>query len=179
MAGHPLVQGVLCIAQFTLDGLGQIRIVDEDAELDVALLGAPREVRARNEQEPVIHGEEFCVVADVAAVEELGAQHGRRVEVCGQLPGGKDHYEDDRRSAERLLAVVPDAQAAARVGKNFLARAVRFLLEEAGISQVRCRDSGRSSRARLCGRRAKADTATDPSLWCDVTKDPYLGCGRA
>ena len=53
--------------------------------------------------------------------------------------------------AERLLAVVPDAQAAARASKNFLARAVRFLLEEAGIRQVRCRDSGRSSRERLCG----------------------------
>jgi len=47
--------------------------------------------------------------------------------------GGKDNYEDDRRFAGRLLAVVPDAQAAARANKNFLAGAVRFLVEEAGI----------------------------------------------
>jgi S-adenosyl methyltransferase len=94
-------------------------------------------------------------------------------------PGGKDNYEDDRRFAERLLGVVPGAEAAARANKNFLVRAVRFLLEEAGIGQVRCRDCGRSSRARPCGPRAEADTAMDPGLWCDVTKDPYLGWARA
>ena len=76
-------------------------------------------------------------------------------------------------------AVVPDAQAAARANKNFLARAVRFLVEEASIRQVQCRDSGRSSQARLCGPRAEADTAMDPSLWCDGTKDPYLSCAWA
>ena len=70
--------------------------------------------------------------------------------------------------------MVPDARAAARANKNFLARAIRFLVEEAGIRQVQCRDTGRSSRARLCGPRAEADTAMDPSLWCAVTKDPYL-----
>jgi hypothetical protein len=26
------------------------------------------------------------------------------------------------------------------------------------------------------GLRAEPDTATDPSLWCDVTKDSYLSC---
>jgi hypothetical protein len=56
--------------------------------------------------------------------------------------GSMDNHEDDRRLAERLLAVVPDAQAAARANKNFLARAVRFLVEEAGIRQVQCRDCG-------------------------------------
>ena len=99
--------------------------------------------------------------------------------VLGSSKQGKDNYEDDRRFAERLLGVVPDAQAAARANKNFLARTVRFLVEEAGTRQVQCRDSGRASRARLCGPRAEADTAMDPSLWCDVTKDPYLSCARA
>ncbi len=101
--------------------------------------------------------------------------------LCGlrKQPGGMDNYEDGRRFAERLLAVVPGAQAAARASKNFLARAVRFLVEEAGIRQVRCRDSGRSSQARLCGLREEPDTAMDPGLWCDVTKDPYLSCGQA
>jgi len=27
--------------------------------------------------------------------------------------------------------------------------------------------------------RSSPSAATDPSLWCDVTKDPYLGCARA
>lgn len=31
--------------------------------------------------------------------------------------------------------MVPDAQAAARANKNFLARAVRLLVEEAGIAR--------------------------------------------
>ena len=56
--------------------------------------------------------------------------------VYDYLLGGKDNYEDDRRFAERLLAVVPDAQAAARANKTFLASAVRFLVKDAGIRQV-------------------------------------------
>ena len=36
------------------------------------------------------------------------------------LLGGKDNYEEDRRFAENLLAVVPDAQAAARANRHFL-----------------------------------------------------------
>jgi len=52
------------------------------------------------------------------------------------LLGGKDNYEEDRRFAENLLAVVPDAQAAARANRHFLGRAVRFAVNEAGIRQV-------------------------------------------
>jgi SAM-dependent methyltransferase len=51
------------------------------------------------------------------------------------LLGGKDNYSEDRQVVERLLAVVPDARAAARANKRFLVRAVRFLAAEAGIGQ--------------------------------------------
>ena len=51
------------------------------------------------------------------------------------LLGGKDNYAEDRQAADCLLAVVPDAQAAAWANRHFLARAVRFLAEEAGIGQ--------------------------------------------
>ena len=51
------------------------------------------------------------------------------------LLGGKDNYAEDRQVAERLLAVVPDARAAARANRRFLVRAVRFLAAEAGIGQ--------------------------------------------
>ena len=87
------------------------------------------------------------------------------------LPGGNDVRAGGR--VEVLLLDAAGFDSSAAEG------AVRFLLEEAGIRQVRCRDSGRSSRARLCGPRAEADKAMDPSLWSDVTKDPYLSCARA
>ena len=51
------------------------------------------------------------------------------------LLGGKDNYEWDRQFADSLLAVVPDARAAARASRQFLGRAVRFLAGEAGIGQ--------------------------------------------
>jgi hypothetical protein len=51
------------------------------------------------------------------------------------LLGGKDNYEEDRRVADCLLVVVPDARAAAWANRHFLARAVRFLAAEAGIRQ--------------------------------------------
>jgi hypothetical protein len=51
------------------------------------------------------------------------------------LLGGKDNYEEDRRAAEQLLDAVPDAAVAAWDNREFLGRAVRFLVEEAGIRQ--------------------------------------------
>ena len=51
------------------------------------------------------------------------------------LLGGKDNYEQDRQAAGQLLAVVPDARAAARANRRFLGRAVRFLAQDAGIRQ--------------------------------------------
>ena len=51
------------------------------------------------------------------------------------LLGGKDNYEQDRQAAGQLLAVVPDARAAAWANRRFLGRAVRFLAQDAGIRQ--------------------------------------------
>jgi hypothetical protein len=51
------------------------------------------------------------------------------------LLGGKDNYAEDRQVADCLLAVVPDARAAAWASRRFRARAVRFLAAEAGIRQ--------------------------------------------
>ena len=55
--------------------------------------------------------------------------------IYNYLLGGKDNYEQDRQAAGQLLAVVPDARAAARANRRFLGRAVRFLAAEAGIGQ--------------------------------------------
>ena len=51
------------------------------------------------------------------------------------LLGGKDNYADDRQAVGQLLAVVPDAQAAAWANRRFVGRAVRFLAQDAGIGQ--------------------------------------------
>jgi len=55
--------------------------------------------------------------------------------IYDHLLGGKDNYQDDRQFGDRLLAVLPDAQAAAWANRHFLRRAVRFLAGEAGIRQ--------------------------------------------
>ncbi len=51
------------------------------------------------------------------------------------LLGGKDNYAEDRQAASQLLAAVPDARAAAWANRWFLARAARFLAQDAGIGQ--------------------------------------------
>jgi len=49
--------------------------------------------------------------------------------------GGKDHFAVDRETAERLLRIAPTARTSARENRAFLARAVRYLVTEAGIRQ--------------------------------------------
>jgi S-adenosyl methyltransferase len=51
------------------------------------------------------------------------------------LLGGKDNFAADRQAAARLLDAVPGAAVAARENRAFLARAVRYLVDEAGICQ--------------------------------------------
>lgn len=51
------------------------------------------------------------------------------------LLGGEDNFAADRQAAASLLEAVPGAAVAARENRAFLARAVRFLTEEAGICQ--------------------------------------------
>ena len=55
--------------------------------------------------------------------------------IYNYLLGGKDNYGDDREAADRLLAVVPEARAAAWANRRFVGRALRFLAEDAGIGQ--------------------------------------------
>lgn len=51
------------------------------------------------------------------------------------LLGGKDNYAADREAAREILEIEPRAAAAARQNRDFLCRAVRFLVTEAGIRQ--------------------------------------------
>jgi hypothetical protein len=83
-----LEEEVFDIAEFALDGLGEVAVVDEDAELDVAVLRAPGEVGAGAEEKAVVDGEELGVIADRAAVEAASPQHRGRTELLGDLGGG-------------------------------------------------------------------------------------------
>lgn len=55
--------------------------------------------------------------------------------VWNYLLGGKDNYAADAAAGEMILAAFPDIAAIARDQRAFLARAVRFLADEAGIRQ--------------------------------------------
>jgi S-adenosyl methyltransferase len=55
--------------------------------------------------------------------------------IYNYLLGGKDNYADDRQAAGQLLAMMPDARAAAWANRRFMGRAVRFLAQHADIGQ--------------------------------------------
>ena len=49
--------------------------------------------------------------------------------------GGKDHFEPDRIAAEEVIAVRPSIIRDIRANREFLGRAVRYLVTEAGVRQ--------------------------------------------
>ena len=49
--------------------------------------------------------------------------------------GGKDNFAADRAVAEQVAAAYPDVLVAVRAQRAFLARAVHFLVAQAGIRQ--------------------------------------------
>jgi hypothetical protein len=51
--------------------------------------------------------------------------------------GGKDNYAADREAARRVLGAAPDIPLAALENREFLKRAIQFLVQEQGIHQFR------------------------------------------
>ena len=49
--------------------------------------------------------------------------------------GGKDNFAADRAAAEQVIATFPDVLVSVRAQRAFLARAVKYLVTEAGIRQ--------------------------------------------
>ena len=47
--------------------------------------------------------------------------------------GGKDNFPADRELAELMIQAIPNMREMARANRAFLGRAVRYLVEEAGI----------------------------------------------
>lgn len=56
--------------------------------------------------------------------------------VYDYMLGGKDHYESDRRAATSIMDALPEAPLMARDNRQFLRRAVRYLVADAGIRQI-------------------------------------------
>jgi S-adenosyl methyltransferase len=56
--------------------------------------------------------------------------------VYDYLLGGKEHLEVDRRAANALLNVVPEAAELAKDGRSFRRRALEYLVRDAGIRQI-------------------------------------------
>lgn len=50
--------------------------------------------------------------------------------------GGKNHYACDRALGDRILAAIPRQREHVRANRDFLVRAVEFLVGEAGIRQI-------------------------------------------
>jgi SAM-dependent methyltransferase len=65
---------------------------------------------------------------------EPGTPHSARI--WDYWLGGKDHYARDRALGDRILAVIPRQREHARANRDFLVRAVEFLVGEAGIRQI-------------------------------------------
>ncbi len=55
--------------------------------------------------------------------------------VWDYLLGGKDNFAADRTAGEQVLQIMPEMGLVARSGREFLAGAVHYLAEEAGIRQ--------------------------------------------
>lgn len=63
-----------------------------------------------------------------------GTPHSARV--WDYWLGGKDHYAIDRALGDRILAAIPRQRAHARANRDFLVRAVEFLVGERGVRQI-------------------------------------------
>jgi hypothetical protein len=76
---------------------------------------------------------EDVAVPDEPALIDASAAHFARV--YDYWLGGKDNFAVDRNAAEEAKQAFPNIAKSARANRAFLARAVRFLAEEAGIRQ--------------------------------------------
>jgi S-adenosyl methyltransferase len=66
---------------------------------------------------------------------ELDTSHAHSARVYNYWLGGKDNYAADREAAEQAIAANPGIVADVRANRAFLARVVRYLAGDGGISQ--------------------------------------------
>jgi O-methyltransferase involved in polyketide biosynthesis len=73
--------------------------------------------------------------ADEERIPSLDTSVARQARIYDYLLGGKDNFAADREAAEQAIAAFPGLVVWARHNRAFLARAVRYLVSEAGIRQ--------------------------------------------
>ena len=66
---------------------------------------------------------------------QLDTSEAHSARVWNYLLGGKDNFAADRATGEAILKLFPGIGRVARVQRRFLARAVRYLAADAGITQ--------------------------------------------
>jgi hypothetical protein len=75
------------------------------------------------------------VPADAAAPRDIDVTVAHPARVYDYWLGGKDNFAADRQAAEEVLKAKPGIRLNVRANRGFLARTVRYLAGEAGISQ--------------------------------------------
>lgn len=112
-----------------------------------------------------------------AAAPDIDLSRPSIARVYDYVLGGKEHFEADRRAADNFLGVVPEAAQIAKDNRNFLRRAVRYLVAEAGIGQIIDIGSGLPSSGNVHEIAHKVDPAVRVVY---VDNDPIvLAHGRA
>jgi hypothetical protein len=82
-----------------------------------------------------VTGEWFRGITPRAKPTEIDTSVAHPARVYDYWLGGKDNFAADREAAERVLAVTPGLRFRVRANRAFLARAVRYLVADAGIRQ--------------------------------------------
>ncbi|HEY6275910.1 MAG TPA: SAM-dependent methyltransferase [Streptosporangiaceae bacterium] len=75
------------------------------------------------------------LAGDDGAVSALDTAVAHQARIYDYWLGGKDNFAVDREAAEQAIAAYPPILRAVRAQRAFLARAVRYLAEQAGIRQ--------------------------------------------
>src|ERR1700730_5663248 len=82
-----------------------------------------------------VTGEWFRGIPPRAKPTEIDPSVAPPARVYDYWLGGKDNFAADREAAERVLAVTPGLRFRVRANRAFLARAVRYLVADAGVRQ--------------------------------------------
>ena len=69
------------------------------------------------------------------ALRDIDASVPHSARIWNYWLGGKDNFQVDRDAGDAFLAVYPEQREKARACRSFLARAVRYLVVEAGVRQ--------------------------------------------
>jgi hypothetical protein len=73
--------------------------------------------------------------ADAQELRDIDASVPHSARIWNYWLGGKDNFAADREAGDEFLSVYPGQRDKARAVRHFLARAVRYLVDEAGVRQ--------------------------------------------